>query len=92
MSEWLIAPPTNPLAAVLWSVADEIEDPYICRSPAYGVPGHAHCAACCYGTGVIVTCREDEIDVDRAIALRRVARWIEHGLFAPRPHSHKENP
>lgn len=21
-----------------------------CNSPAYGVPGYAHCAACCYGT------------------------------------------
>lgn len=23
-----------------------------CTTPAYGAPGYAHCAACCYGTGI----------------------------------------
>lgn len=69
--------------AAVWSLArfaEQIEaleaeliDPLLCRTPAYGAPGYAHCAACCYGTGVIVTCEHDEAVVEAAKMLGKAA-------------------
>jgi hypothetical protein len=71
------APPSTATeAADRMAFADEIVDPLICRTPAYGVPGHAHCAACCYGTGLIITCAEDEAIADAAKALQHAAALL----------------
>lgn len=63
-------------------LADEIVDPLICRTPAHGAPGRPHCAACCYGTGVIITCEEDQAMVDAAKALHRAADMLLKDLFS----------
>lgn len=47
--------------------AQKLVDEFTCTTPAYGVPGLAHCAACCYGTLIAATCQEDE-DLARAAA------------------------
>jgi hypothetical protein len=60
------------LAERVHALSNELIDPLLCRTPAYGVPGHAHCAACCYGTGVIITCVEDQLVLDTAKALDRL--------------------
>ena len=39
---------------VAWMIEDTT-----CTTPAYGAPGHAHCAACCYGTLIAASCPED---------------------------------
>lgn len=36
-----------------------------CKTPAYGAPGVAHCAACCGGIGYVVT-NQEELDVVNA--------------------------
>lgn len=61
------------LADRLAELADELLDPLICRDPAYGVPGRAHCAACCYGTGLIITCDEEEQIANTAKAMTALA-------------------
>lgn len=58
------------------TLADEIMDPLLCRQPAYGAPGYAHCAACCYGTGYVVTCDEEQAMVEAANALTKAAALI----------------
>lgn len=58
----------NDLFARMKAMADEIIDPYICRLPGYGAPGWDHCAGCCGGTGVVISCREDELMVEAAKA------------------------
>lgn len=58
------------------ALADEIMKPLECVSPAYGVPGYAHCAACCYGKGYVVTCDAEQAMVDAASALNRAAALI----------------
>lgn len=63
------------LADRLDALAAEVEPPR-CTTPAYGVPGHAHCAACCYGTGYVLTCREDEQALQTATAMRSLARVL----------------
>lgn len=60
-------------AARIRRFADDLVDHLVCRTPGYGVPGHPHCAACCYGTGVIITCDEDQALVDAAKALHYAA-------------------
>lgn len=42
-----------------------------CRTPAYGAPGIAHCAACCGGTGWAAT-SADELALFEALDR---ARW-----------------
>lgn len=60
----------------MMALSVEIEDLYECTQPAYGVPGHAHCAACCYGTGFLTTCSEDQAMVDAALSMRKaVLAW-----------------
>jgi hypothetical protein len=61
----------------LRELADELIDPMICREPAFGAPGHAHCAACCGGTGLVVTCEEEQATVDAVKAMRHLADLIE---------------
>jgi hypothetical protein len=63
-------------AARMTAFADELIDPMICREPAYGVPGRAHCAACCYGTGLVITCEAEQAIADAAEALRNAARFL----------------
>ena len=62
--------------------ADELDGPLECKWPAYGVPGHAHCAACCYGTGRIITCDSDQALADAADALRHAALVIDEVVAA----------
>jgi hypothetical protein len=64
------------LADRMKELANEIIDPYICRDPAYGAPGYAHCAACCSGTGLVITCDEDQTMVDAAMALEKAAAML----------------
>lgn len=49
-----------------------------CREPAGGLGPGTHCAACCYGTGYVVTCEEEDELVralsDAQSALRKYAR------------------
>lgn len=40
-------------------VAERLAATYECTTPAYGAPGHAHCAACCYGTGIAASSMEE---------------------------------
>lgn len=56
--------------------AKETERYYRCTTPAYGSPGHAHCAACCYGTGYAVTCQEEVDDLERALGILRAAGMV----------------
>lgn len=57
------------------AMANELLEPMLCRQPGYGVPGAAggHCAACCYGTGVVITCAEDRAIYEAAEALSKAA-------------------
>ncbi len=71
-----IYPANEPVLEKMAQLADEIEAPLICREPAYGVPGHAHCAACCGGTGYVITNDEDQAMLDLVHALRRAVRLI----------------
>lgn len=64
------------LVEKLLSFADELDSDLECTTPAYGVPGHAHCAACCYGTGRIITNASEGARADAADALRRSAAII----------------
>lgn len=54
--------------------AAEIKAEMECTTPAYGAPGHAHCAACCYGTGWNTTSPEDQLIVDAYEALIEAVR------------------
>lgn len=65
------------LATRMRDFATELLAPMECTEPAYGVPGHPHCAACCYGTLLVVTCAEDQAVVDAAKALDYAASLIE---------------
>ncbi len=69
-------PGGRPVEDRMLEMADEIEDPLVCRQPGYGAPGITHCAACCGGRGVIVSCEEDDAIVEAADALRKAARLI----------------
>lgn len=40
-------------------VAERLMAGYECTTPAYGAPGYAHCAACCYGTGINASSMEE---------------------------------
>lgn len=67
------------------ALSAELIDPLICRTPGYGAPGHAHCAACCYGRGYVVTCDEEQAVYEAVIALDKAARMIREGAgMAPR--------
>ena len=39
--------------------AERLAKGYECTTPAYGAPGYAHCAACCYGTGIAASSMEE---------------------------------
>lgn len=73
------------LADRLEHLADELVDPMVCRDPAYGAPGYDHCAACCYGTGYVVTCPEDQQLVDTATAMTAAARQLRADAQQLRP-------
>ena len=45
--------------ANLRRLIDRVLEPMKCTTPAYGAPGYAHCAACCYNTGWEVTSLEE---------------------------------
>lgn len=64
------------LAARVVALADELIDPLICRTPAYGAPGHPHCAACCYGTGLIITDDDEQFVADTTLAMHRIAAML----------------
>ena len=49
-------------------------DETTCKTPAYGAPGYAHCAACCYGTLIAATCQEEH---DVAAAARDLLAAVE---------------
>lgn len=40
-----------------------------CASPAYGAPGHAHCAACCYGVGLAPASQEEADLLNEALVV-----------------------
>lgn len=42
-----------------------------CTSPGYGVPGHDHCAACCYGTLIEAYDYDCPIEAHREMAVRQ---------------------
>ena len=48
-----------------------------CRSPAYGAPGIPHCAACCGGTMVLASSKE-EFDFANALSsmIRAADRYV----------------
>lgn len=54
-------------------LADALDGPLECTHPAYGAPGVAHCAACCYGTGRVITSPGEQAMADTADQLRRAA-------------------
>lgn len=56
--------------------ADELDGDLVCTSPAGGLGPGSHCAACCYGTGRIITNRSEQAMADAADALRRSAREL----------------
>lgn len=67
----------------LTQMANELLEPMLCKTPAYGYPGApgGHCAACCYGTGVVITCDEDRLIYEAAEALSKAAAaCYSHGL------------
>lgn len=64
------------LADRMIAFANELIEPMLCTTPAYGVPGHPHCAACCYGTGIVITCKEEQAIADAADALHKAAAGI----------------
>lgn len=70
------------LADRMVAFANELIAPMLCTTPAYGVPGAIHCAACCYGTGIIVTCAEDQAIADAATALHKAASGIYCNIHA----------
>lgn len=65
--------PISELADRLDAFATELLDPLICREPAYGAPGIAHCAACCGGTRLLITCPDEQAVADAAFAMQRAA-------------------
>ena len=42
-----------------------------CNDPAGGLGPGTHCSACCYGTGYVITCDEDDRLVRTLSAARR---------------------
>lgn len=87
-----IAEPAANFSGRLRAFANEIVDPLICRDPAYGAPGIAHCAACCSGTGFVITNEADQAVVDASEALLRAARLVEWGGLGPCPVSLESDP
>lgn len=76
----------NPdLPAVLREIAAELFAPLECTDPAYGAPGYAHCAACCYGKGYVLQCEADKAVMDVVNVLERSASRIEADLAAHPP-------
>lgn len=61
----------------LRALAEEIVEPLICLDPGYGAPGYPHCAACCYGRGVVPTCEADDLVIAAATAMEAAADEIE---------------
>lgn len=43
------------------AVVDEALAIFECREPGGGLGPGTHCAACCYGTGYVVTCEEEDV-------------------------------
>ena len=64
------------LAQRMTDFAAELVDPMVCRTPEHGVPGRAHCAACCGGTGLVVTCDADQAIATAAAALNHAASLL----------------
>lgn len=56
--------------------ADELDGDLVCTTPGGGLGPGSHCAACCYGTGRIITNRSEQAMADAADALRRSAREL----------------
>lgn len=66
----------NDLLDRMEALAEELMDPLVCRQPAYGAPGHPHCAACCYGTGYVITSEADQAVLAAARALSHAVTVI----------------
>lgn len=64
------------LAEKIDALATEILDPFVCRTPAYGAPGRAHCAACCGGTGFVITMRVEKLMVELGKSMHVAARVL----------------
>lgn len=73
------------LAERLDAFAEELIAPLICRDPAYGAPGFAHCAACCRGTGLVLTCQQDQDIADLVFAMHKIAREFRATEISPDP-------
>jgi hypothetical protein len=69
-------PDLDTLLARMRVLADDLDGPLQCTHPAYGVPGYAHCAACCGNTGQVITNAEEQAMADAAQALRRAVAAI----------------
>lgn len=67
------------LADRMAAFAKELVDPLLCTQPAGGLGPGTHCAACCYGTGVVITCEEDQAVLDAGLALLRAAELVRRG-------------
>lgn len=76
-NEVVTVDPGIALAKRMRDFADELVDPMVCRQPAGGLGPGTHCAACCYGTGLIITCDEDQALVDAGRALHAAATVLE---------------
>lgn len=59
------------------AVAERLAKGYECTTPAYGAPGHAHCAACCYGTGIGASSMEEFETAQVLLAVPSLVREIE---------------
>lgn len=60
----------------LIALANELIEPMLCTQPGGGVYPGGHCAACCYGTLLIITCQDDQDVADTAKAMEKVARML----------------
>lgn len=70
------------------AVADAL-DIFECRTPAGGLGPGTHCAACCYGTGYLVTCEEEDVLV-RALSDVQTA-LARYGVETSRPGNVEES-
>lgn len=58
-------------------VAQRLAATYECTSPAYGAPGHPHCAACCYGTMIAASSMEEFETAQVLLAVPELVREIQ---------------
>jgi hypothetical protein len=71
------------LADRLEAFAAELLAPLRCTTPAGNPEPGMHCAACCYGTGYLLTCEEDQLVLDLADQARTVAAALRGGAHRP---------